>query len=60
MLYRVGDEAVDVYNTFTWDEEDDKLKIEKALEKFKSFCNPRKTTIYESMFSRAIKVVVSP
>ena len=47
LLAVIGEEAVDVYNTFTWDEEGDELKIEKALEKFESFCNPRKITIYE-------------
>ena len=29
------------------DEEGDEPKIEKALEKFESFCNPRKNTIYQ-------------
>lgn len=50
----IGEEAVDVYNTFIWDEEGDNLKIEKVLEKFESFCNPRKNTIYERymFFSR--------
>ena len=53
-LYHIGEEAVDVYNTLTWDEEGDELKIEKVLEKFESFCNPRKYTIYERyvFFSR--------
>lgn len=50
----IGEEAVDVYNAFIWDEEEDNLKIEKVLEKFESFCNPRKNTIYERymFFSR--------
>ena len=61
LLTVIGEEAVDVYNTFTWDEEGNELKIEKALEKFESFCNPRKNTIYERyVFSREIKTVVSP
>ena len=46
LLTVIGEEDVDVYNTFTWDEEGDELKIEKVLEKFESFCNPRKNIIY--------------
>ena len=42
----IGDEALDVYNAFTWDSEDDKIKI-KVLEQFNNFCEPRKNTIYE-------------
>ena len=59
LLTVIGEEAVNVYNTLTWDEEGDELKI--VLEKFESFCNPRKNTIYERyVFSREIKPVVSP
>ena len=54
LLTVIGEEAVDVYSTFTWNEEGDDLKIEKVLEKFENFCNPRKNTIYERyvFFSR--------
>ena len=47
LLTVIGGEAVEVYNEFTWNEEDDELKIKRVLEKFESFCNPRKNTIYE-------------
>ena len=61
LLTVISKEAVDVYNTLTWDEEGDELKIEKVLEKFESFCNPRKNTIYERyVYSQEIKPVVSP
>ena len=43
----IGDEAFDIYNTFTWDSEDDKMKINKVLEQFDNFCERRKSTIYE-------------
>ena len=33
----IGDEALDVYNTFTWDSEEDKVKIDKVLEQFEKF-----------------------
>lgn len=54
LLTVIGEDAVDVYNTLAWDEEGDELKIEKVLEKFELFCNPRKNTIYERyvFFSR--------
>jgi hypothetical protein len=50
----IREEAVDVYNTFTWATAGDNLKIDKVLEKFDAFCNPRKNTIYERyvFFSR--------
>ena len=50
----IGEEAVDVYNTFNWANEVDNLKIDRVLEKFDAFCNPRKNTIYEryGFFSR--------
>ena len=50
----IGEEAVDVYNTFNWANEGDNLKIDRVLEKFDAFCNPRKNTIYERyvFFSR--------
>ena len=47
LLTVIGKEAVDVYNTFIWNEEVDHLKMAKVLEKFEIFCNPRKNTIYE-------------
>ena len=33
----IADEALDVYNTFTWDSEEDKVKIDKVLEQFEKF-----------------------
>ena len=47
LLMVIGEESVEVYNTFTWDSEGDALKIGKVLEKLEAFCNPRKNTIYE-------------
>ena len=43
----IGDEALDLYNAFTWDSADDKIKIDKVLEQFHNFCELRKDTIYE-------------
>ena len=47
----IGDEALDVYNAFTWDSEEDKVKMDKVLEIFEDFCEPRKNTIYERFCS---------
>ena len=54
LLTVIGEETVDVYNTFTWEEKGDHLKIVKVLEKLETSCNPRKNTIYERhvFFSR--------
>lgn len=50
----ISEEALDVYNAFTWDSEDDKVKITKVLEQFEKFCESQKNTIYEMylFFSR--------
>ena len=50
----MGDEALDVYNAYTWVSEDDKVKMDKVLEKFYNFCEPRKNMIYKRylFFSR--------
>ena len=50
----IGDEALDVYNAFTWDSDEDKVKMDKVLEHFEQYCEPRKNTIYERylFFSR--------
>ena len=54
LLTVIGDEALDVYNSFTWNNPADNGKIEKVLEQFEHFCEPRKNTIYERymFFSR--------
>ena len=46
-LHIAGEEAVEVYNTLTFDEEDDRLKLAIILEKIEEYCNPRKNITYE-------------
>ena len=41
-LHVAGTEALEVYNTFTWETDDDKSKVDKITEKFDEYCNPRK------------------
>ena len=38
---------MDIYNTFAWDAEGDEMKVDKIIEKFKAYCNPRKNITYE-------------
>ena len=54
LLHVAGSEALEVYNTFQWDEDEDNMKIEKIMEKFERYCNPRKNLTFErhSFFSR--------
>ena len=43
-----------MHNTFQWDEDDDNTKVDKIMEKFERYCNPRKNLTIErhSFFSR--------
>ena len=41
-LHIVGPEALAVYNSFTWTEDDDKKKLDKIIDKFKNYYNPKK------------------
>ena len=42
-----GEDAVGVYNTFTWNDAGDEEKIDKAVQKFEAYCQPRKNIPYE-------------
>ena len=55
LLTVIGNDAIDVFNTPTWDEEGDDKKIEKVLLKFEEHCEPKKNVSYEryKFFSRA-------
>ena len=46
-LHVAGTEALEVYNTFTWESDDDKSKVDKITEKFDGYCNPRKNVTWE-------------
>ena len=47
LLHVVGEEALEIYNTFSWDEEGDAKKVSKIMEKFEAYCNPRKNVTWE-------------
>ncbi|KAL3999170.1 nuclear receptor co-repressor 2 [Sarotherodon galilaeus] len=46
-LHVAGEEAVEVYNTFTFAENGDENKLMKIMEKFEEYCNPKKNITYE-------------
>ena len=43
----VGDEALKVYNTFTYDAQGQESKLDIVIDKFKEYCTPRKNVVYE-------------
>lgn len=43
----IGPECLEIYNTFTWAADGDENKLEKNMEKFADYCNPRKNLTYE-------------
>lgn len=47
LLHVAGSEALEVYNTFQWDADDDNNKVDKIMEKFVRYCNPRKNLTFE-------------
>ena len=46
-LHVAGADALEVYNTFTWENDEDKLKVDKIVEKFNTYCIPRKNVTWE-------------
>ena len=47
LLHVAGEEALEIYNTFTWDEEGDDKKVAAVMAKFEAYCNPRKNVTWE-------------
>ena len=42
LLTCIGKHGIEIYNTFTFSDEADKLKLKPVLEKFEAYCKPRK------------------
>ena len=42
LLHVAGEEALEIYNTFTWDKDGDDEKVSATIAKFEAHCNPRK------------------
>ena len=47
LLHVAGPDALEIYNTFSWDTEGDENKVEKIKERFEGYCNPRKNITWE-------------
>ena len=47
LLHVIGPAALEVYNTFTWENEEDKQKVDKSLAKFAVYCIPRTNVMWE-------------
>ena len=47
LLTVIGEDAREVYSTFTWDAEGDGTKIDPVLTKFQQYCQPRRNIPFE-------------
>ena len=47
LLHLIGEDALEIYNTFTFTEGESRDKIEILKKKFEDYANPRKNTVFE-------------
>lgn len=47
LLMVAGPQAIEVFNTFEFEEVGDRSKYDKVVEKFDAHCSPQKNTVYE-------------
>lgn len=47
LLHVIGEEALEIYNGFTWEAAADKDDVGKILDKFEAYCTPRTNTTFE-------------
>ena len=47
LLHVIGIDALEIYNTFAWEEGGDAMKADKILEKSSAYCRPRENITYE-------------
>lgn len=52
-----GEEAIDVFNTLTFQNEEDRTKYESVVEAFTEYCEPHKNETYDryKLFGRKMK-----
>ena len=54
LLHIMGEEAIDIFNSFTWENAGDKDKYKNVLEKFEKYFTPKKNVVLERFnFNRA-------
>ena len=41
LIHVIGESALEVYNTFVWEETEDRMKLAKVLEHFDEYCTPK-------------------
>ena len=46
-LHCIGDAALQVYNTFEFPDENDKMKLKVVMKKFEEYCIPKRNVTYE-------------
>ena len=51
----VGPDALEVYNTFSWEDTADKTKVAKILEKLEVYCVPQRNISWEILATSATK-----
>ena len=42
-----SEEALEIYNTFTWDKDGDDKNVPAIMEEFEAYCNPQKNVTWE-------------
>ena len=47
ILHVAGPDALEIYNTFSWENGGDEMKMTKIIEKFQAYCEPRKNITWE-------------
>jgi len=47
LLHVIGEEAIEIYNTFQCTTEEDRIKLDVLKSKFDEYVNPRKNTVFE-------------
>ena len=43
----MGEESIEIYNSFTWDNEEDKVDYNQVIENFENFLMTRKNIVLE-------------
>ena len=47
LLHCIGEDGLEAFNTFEFEREEDKKKIDVVLTKFDDYCSPRKNTLFK-------------
>jgi hypothetical protein len=48
LLSVIGEEAVELYETFEWSDPDEKTEIVTVLDKFEAYCKPKASELFET------------